>query len=275
MTVLARSAITRPEPDNTGFVDVRSGGTVVAGAYPHDGTNLVSRWHTHDLHQLVYASRGAAEIEAAGRHHLLPPQQAAIIPAGMEHRTTLHSVESVSVYFTPDMVDVHTTLVLAAIPVVREMIGYCARWRIDRRHSDDMADSFFETLAQLVGQLSEDPFSLHLPGATDPIVCDAITFTAAHLEAVREADVCDAVGVSSRTLRRRFQEDLGTSWSHYIRQYRLLRAMVLLAEPRPSVLEIAQHVGFESPSAFNRAFRNVTSESPSGYRRRVLQPHKS
>jgi AraC-like DNA-binding protein len=58
------------------------------------------------------------------------------------------------------------------------------------------------------------------------------------------------------------------TWSAYVVQCRLLRAMTLLAEPGPTVLDVATAVGFESVSAFTRAFRRVTGETPTGYRRR-------
>ena len=45
--------------------------------------------------------------------------------------------------------------------------------------------------------------------------------------------------------------------------------MALLAEPGPTVLQVANGVGFESPSAFARAFFNCTGETPSAYRHRV------
>lgn len=272
MTVFARPAMNRPVTDSEGFADVRRGSDVRAGAYPHDGVDLVSSWHSHDLHQLVYASRGTAEIETAAGRHLLPPQQAAIIPAASEHRTTLQAVESVSVYFAPDLIDLRSTKILAVPGLVREMIVYSSRWLIDRRSSDAMADTFFETLAHFVSELSENAYSLHLPTPTDPVVCDAVAFTHAHLRTVQENDVCQAIGVSSRTLRRHFQTDLDMSWARYARQYRLLSAMALLAQPEPSVLLVAQQIGFDSPSAFNRAFRHVTGESPTEYRRRVSAP---
>jgi AraC-like DNA-binding protein len=271
MTVFARSAMIRPIPDSGGLVDVRRGSLVRSGAYPHDGTDLVSRWHTHDLHQLIYASRGTAQIEAAGRRHLLPPQQAAIIPAGAEHRTTLRGAESVSVYLAPDLIEVRSTRVLAAVPLVREMINYSARWPIDRRDSDPLADSYFATLARLVGELAEDERSLYLPVPSDPVVRDAVAYTTSHLATAGEASLGRAIGVSPRTLRRRFQADLGMTWGRYARQLRLLSAMTLLAEPGPTVLEVARLVGFASPSAFTRAFRQTTGESPTAFRHRVTR----
>ena len=265
----------RPISDTNGFVDVRRGSDVRAGAYSHDGVDLVSRWHRHDLHQLVYASRGTAEIETAAGRYLLPPQQAAIIPAASEHRTTLRAVESVSVYFAPELIDLRSTKVLGAPGVIREMILYSCRWPIDRHSSDALADAFFDILARMVGELSEHPYSLHLPTPTDPVVSDAVAFTHTHLGTVRASDVCQAIGVSVRTLRRHFQTDLDMSWAYYVGRARLLSAMALLAQSEPSVLLVAQQVGFHSPSAFNRAFRNATGESPTAYRRRVTADGRS
>jgi AraC-like DNA-binding protein len=179
------------------------------------------------------------------------------------------------VYFAPDLIKLGSTKVLAVPGLVREMVVYASRWPIDRRSSDAMADTFFETLAYLVGELGEHPYSLHLPTPTDRVVCDAVGFTHAHAGTARESDVCEAIGVSARTLRRHFQSDLDMSWAHYARQYRLLSAMAMLAQPEPSVLLVAQQVGFDSPSAFNRAFRHVIGESPTEYRRRVSAPTSS
>jgi AraC-like DNA-binding protein len=57
------------------------------------------------------------------------------------------------------------------------------------------------------------------------------------------------------------------SWRSYVMQARLLRAMALLAESGPSVLRVANVVGFESLSSFNRAFREKTGMTPSAYRK--------
>ena len=86
-------------------VAMRAGSPVRAGAWPEDGDDLVAIWHTHELHQLLYAFEGVAEVETAGSHHLLPPQQAAWIPAGLPHQTTLRKVRTVAVFFEPSMVE--------------------------------------------------------------------------------------------------------------------------------------------------------------------------
>jgi transcriptional regulator GlxA family with amidase domain len=70
-------------------------------------------------------------------------------------------------------------------------------------------------------------------------------------------------------VRRAFPTATGMTWRQYLFESRLLRAMALLAEPDPSVLDVATAVGFEG-SSFARAFARHTGETPSAYRRRVL-----
>jgi transcriptional regulator GlxA family with amidase domain len=96
-----------------------------------------------------------------------------------------------------------------------------------------------------------------------------MAYTDANLADVTAAGLARAVGVSDRTLRRLFFQETAMTWRQYLVESRLQRAMVLLAEPGPNVLEVATTVGFASPSAFNRAFARYTGETPSGYRRRV------
>jgi AraC-like DNA-binding protein len=256
---------------DVGMVDMRQGTPVRAGTYPYDGDDLVTGWHTHDLHQIEYAFQGVVEVETSAGHFLLPPQQAVWIPAGLAHCTTLRQVRSVSVFFDPRMVRGagDRARILAAAPVIREMIVYGARWPITRAASDPIADAFFEALAVLVLDWLDHETPLCLPTSTDPIVNAVMAYTSAHLDGVTAADVCRAVGLSDRTLRRVFPAATGMTWRSYLLESRLLRSMALLAEPGRTVLDVATTVGFGSLSAFTRAFNSYTGDTPTGYRRRV------
>jgi AraC-like DNA-binding protein len=59
------------------------------------------------------------------------------------------------------------------------------------------------------------------------------------------------------------------SWRTYLLHARMLRAMALLAAPGQSVQQAATAVGFESLSAFTRAFTQFCGETPSTYRKRL------
>lgn len=281
MAVASHSAVDVTAAATRGFVDLRTCTDVRAGAWPYEGPDVVTGWHHHPYHQVEYALRGVAEVETATGRYLLPPQQAVWIPAGLRHNTTLRGVRSVSVFFAPEMmpidragvttVDPDRARVLAAAPVIREMIAYGARWPISRSGDADMtADVFFDALARLVVEWLDDEVPLHLPTSTDPILAAIMTHTNANLATVTMKSACRAVGTSERTLRRRFVSETGMTWQAYLIQARLLRAMALLAGSDRTVLAIGVDVGFESPSGFTRAFRNLTGDTPSRYRRRVL-----
>ena len=250
---------------------MRAGAPVRAGTFSYDGGDLVTGWHSHDLHQIEYAFEGIAEVETATTHHLLPPQQAVWIPAGLSHRTTLKQVRSVAVFFDPAMVRGadDRVRVLAATPLLREMIVFATRWPIGRPTSDHTADAFFESLALLVAEWLEHEAPLRLPTTTDTDVRAVMDYANAHLAEVTIGAAGAAVGLSERSLRRRFAAATGMTWREYLLQSRLLRAMALLTEPGRSVLDVATAVGFASVSAFTRVFRRLTGETPTVYRRRV------
>ncbi len=232
---------------------------------------MVTGWHSHDFHQVEYAFEGVADVQTDSARFLLPPQQAVWIPAGVEHCSTLTRVKAVSVFFEPSMgLPVGDRVrILAAAPVIREMILYARRWPINRQWSDSTADTFFAALASLVTEWLDCETPLYLPTARDPLVAASMEYTWAHLDEVTIGALCDAVGTSERSLRRAFLADTGMSWRQYLQESRLLKAMALLTENGRSLLNVSSAVGYESASAFTRAFRRYTGESPREYRRRV------
>jgi AraC-like DNA-binding protein len=248
---------------------------VPAGTFDFVSDRAVSGWHHHDLHQVEYALEGVAEVETPTGRYLLPPQQSIWIPAGLEHNTILHAhVRTTSAFFDPSMVPDHVAdraRVLAAAPVLREMIAYALRWPITRPATDRAADTYFAALATVVLDYLDREQPLSLPTTTDPLVAAVMAHTEAHLATVTTRHIRDELGVSERTLRRRFHQATGMTWRTYLLQARVMRAMTLLARPEATVLDVATTVGFHSPSSFTRAFRAWADTTPAAYRRRALE----
>lgn len=270
MAVSAQSVNVLSLSDRSGLVDMRSGGRPPAGSFIYDGDELITTWHEHDLHQVEYAFHGSVEVETATAHYLLPPQQAAWIPSGVNHQTTIRTaVRTISVFFEPHLVPApgERVRILAVPPVLREMMVYSGRWPIGRSLSDGLADTYFIALGRLVSEALESEEPLFLPTSNDPVVAAALIWTRENLATANMGEVARHVGLSERSLRRRFETELGMSWRNYVTQARLLRAMALLAEPEPSILHVASTVGFESLSSFNRGFRLRTGVTPSTYRK--------
>lgn len=76
-----------------------------------------------------------------------------------------------------------------------------------------------------------------------------------------------SLGVSQRTMTRRFKEVLGITPQAYVQSTRIKTAQLLLRESNLPISEIIEQVGYSSPSAFNDLFKQVAGLSPSEYRR--------
>jgi AraC-like DNA-binding protein len=253
-------------------IDLRHGGRALGGSYLYEGSALITGWHSHDVHQIEYAIGGVVEVETASAHYLVPPQQAAWIPIGLEHQATMNpDVRTVAVMFDAALIadGGDRARILAVSPLIREMMIYALKWPIERPDGDDISDGFFRTLAHLVSEALDHEAPLSLPTSEHPIVAAAMAYTKEHLHSVTADQVSRAVAVSERTLRRLFQDTLGLPWRTYLLHARMLRAMALLAAPGQSVQETSTAVGFESLSSFTRAFALFCGETPSSYRRRV------
>ncbi|QRY46854.1 helix-turn-helix transcriptional regulator [Mycolicibacterium boenickei] len=257
-------------------IELRRGGRALAGSYLYEGDGLITGWHSHEVHQIEYALHGVVEVETDAAHYLLPPQQAAWIPAGLQHQAVMNpDVKTVAVMFDPQLIadPGDRARIIAVSPLIREMMIYGLRWPVDRAHGDDTSDTFFRTLANLVADALDHEAPLSLPTTEHPIVAAALAHTKEHLASVTAEDVSRAVAVSERTLRRLFTETIGISWRTYLLHARMLRAMALLAGPDQSVQATATAVGFENLSSFTRCFSQFCGETPSAYRSRAREEH--
>lgn len=85
------------------------------------------------------------------------------------------------------------------------------------------------------------------------------------------AALAGRLGLGQRTLQRQVGH-LGTSVRDIIDEVRAATARQLLADPDLSLFEIARSLGYTTESAFRRAFRRWTGQSPSQYRRSLIDP---
>ncbi|EJN11674.1 DNA-binding domain-containing protein, AraC-type [Bradyrhizobium sp. YR681] len=76
-------------------------------------------------------------------------------------------------------------------------------------------------------------------------------------------------GLSRFHFCRAFKESTGLSPHAWLRQHRLEQAMNLLRDSDESVVSVAAALGYSSQTAFAAAFKKLTGETPSDWRRRV------
>ncbi|AYG44652.1 AraC family transcriptional regulator [Pseudomonas sp. Leaf58] len=75
-------------------------------------------------------------------------------------------------------------------------------------------------------------------------------------------------GVSASTFRRQLERE-GRSYQQIKDEVRRAMAFERLREGALSIAEIAEQTGFQEPSAFHRAFKKWTGQSPGSYRARL------
>jgi AraC-like DNA-binding protein len=83
--------------------------------------------------------------------------------------------------------------------------------------------------------------------------------------------VAKSVHISPNYLSEKFKEVTGVNFVQYVTRTRISKARVLLRDSNQRVSEIAFAVGFQSLSQFNRAFKKVTRQTPTGFRAEARQ----
>jgi AraC-like DNA-binding protein len=129
------------------------------------------------------------------------------------------------------------------------------------RRADRIVAAFFERHAgELLQKLTDAPESiLQVKQVIAELLREGLP---------RLADVAHKLGVGARTLRRRLA-DQGQSYKALLDQTRSELAQQYVEQPRYSIYEISHLLAFSEPSAFYRAFRRWTRESPMRFRERT------
>jgi AraC-like DNA-binding protein len=223
-----------------------------------------------DRHYLLCSAHGALRLEAHGRRWVLPPARAALIAAGEAIQVGIpQPVTTSSVLFDPGFAPEppEPLTVFDLSPLARALVTECVDWPDAEEPLPPYARSVFGALAAVAWRLAENPSPVTVPAGQSPELRQALALTEDRLvDGVRFEDVARAVGLSPRSLARRFEDECGTTWTSVVRRMRVLAAIERLATNDDSVTAIAHAVGYTSLSAFNAAFRDLTGRTPGQYR---------
>ena len=81
--------------------------------------------------------------------------------------------------------------------------------------------------------------------------------------------LCRELAVSRASLYQKVKALTGLGANEYINKLRLEKAMALISNTSLSFSEIADQVGFTTPSYFSTAFKQYTGLTPTQYRKKV------
>lgn len=221
--------------------------------------------HAHDWHQLVYAVGGVLTVAADQRTFVISPDQAVWLPTGVPHSVaSLLGAEFRSLWIANDAGGSlpASPTVLAVSPLLKALIVEAAE--IDgKRLADDYPDKIATMILDQLGRARKLATALPWPKDSRLLaLCEALYLDPSD-ERTAE-DWAKELGMSSRTLARRFEAELGSTLRSWKRRLRLFRSIELLGGGM-SVTATAIELGYGSASAFVFAFRFELGCSPYAY----------
>jgi AraC-like DNA-binding protein len=134
-----------------------------------------------------------------------------------------------------------------------------------------LAEVLFIEVLRLYMNERSDGRTGWLAGVGDRIVgpaLNALHTRPAHAWTVEE--LAHSAGTSRSVLAERFQHLVGTSPIQYLTQWRMLLAANLLCSSNAPLAHIAEGVGYQTDTAFSRAFRREFGLPPAAWRRSRL-----
>jgi len=219
--------------------------------------------HAHDWGQLVYAISGVLTVAIAGRSFVISPDQAAWLPAGVGHRVgSLAGAEFRSLWIAKSI-----GAGLPAEPIVH-VVGPLLKALIvevvDLSPDDDgYAGRVTRLILDQLRRATPIPAALPWPrGEALAGLCAALYADPADPRSAEQWG--RELGMSSRTLSRRFEAEIGMSLRSWRRHMRLFKAVELLGGGM-DVTGVALELGYGSPSAFIYAFRTEMGAPPQVY----------
>lgn len=228
------------------------------------GTREVD-WHSHLRGQIFCVDSGLMHVRTRHGSWILPPHRAGWIPPGEMHSATISGVMSgwfvlVAPACCADLPD--RPCVVGISDVMRALVRRAVTWPVD----DLLTPECQRIAAVLLDELRHAPREpLHLPLPTDrrlARIAQSLVDTPGDTRTLEAW--AEWAGVSPRTVNRLFLAETGIGFAQWRRQARLVHALERLAAGEP-VANVADALGYASPSNFIAMFRQYFGQSPARY----------
>lgn len=220
-----------------------------------------SGMHTHLMGQLLFSQAGCMRITLDDSVYMLPPLRVAWIPPRQPHRVHVSAAVGYrSVYLSDRYAATlpHKVEVLCASRLLSELLERIACAAFDTHWEEGPAARLLAICGDEIAQAPRELTQLPLPSDRRiRALAHADTLPPLHLLAQR-------VGATEKTISRLFRKDTGLSYQQWRQQWRLIKAIELLARGERQA-DIAEQLGFSGDSAFITFFKHTVGMPPRAY----------
>jgi AraC-like DNA-binding protein len=228
--------------------------------------------HSHPFFELIFFLEGKANIDAGTESVDVLGFDVLIYPPGLEHAEhldLLHRQEIICLWAdtgpTPSFE--HAIKLMDERGTMRSLFEMVYdEFTANRPCSTDLIACYLKTIFLQVRQHFSEP-------AREATSLVERSLGYIHEHYARDFDIDELAGqvaVSPSYLFRLFKKKMDVTPMHYRNMVRIDKAKLLLADQQLTVDDVAERVGFDDPKYFARVFRDLTSTTPSAYRRSRL-----
>jgi AraC-like DNA-binding protein len=221
--------------------------------------------HCHARGTLFLLTEGLVVVETATARQLAPSQTISWMPPGVEHAVqSFGPTAGFGAFLVPQLCGglPSEPASYAINPLVALILQKALSWPHDER----LDLSRMRLLLVLLDELRQSPARpLQLPWPSDARLLAIARALMAHIASPRTLEQWARwAGISARTLSRKFLEETGMSFAQWRQWARLTQALEWLATGR-AVKDVALSLGYDSVSAFIKAFRLTLGTTPAAY----------
>lgn len=229
--------------------------------------------HSHSKAQLLYAEGGIVHVFVNEKHWYLPARCFMWIPANTTHSILTYSKtgELYNLYFHADESEnefYSKTNIYYADDLIREMFLHTKKWDGEIDKGNPAKYDFIKAIKSILPEMESNnlPISIQHPFPKDPKLIEIAKFLMQNIEkSYTIEEVSKHFGISSRTLSRKFKENMGMNYIRFLRSLRITKSLELIIENKYNMYEIAMLVGYNSLSSFSTIFLKVCGIRPTDY----------
>ncbi len=229
--------------------------------------------HQHKKSQLLYAEGGIVHIFVNEKHWYLPARCFMWIPANTEHSILTYSKKGdlYNFYFN----DYEGESEFYSIPniyyagdLLREMFLFTKNWNGGIEKNNPAKYDLVKAIKSILPEMESNklPITIQHPFPKDQKLIEIAQFLMTNIEKNYTIDeIAKLFGLSTRTLSRKFKDNMGMNYVRFLRSLRITKSLELIAENKYNMYEIAMLVGYNSLSSFSNIFLKVSGIRPTEF----------